>query len=96
MQKKDQIINLLDNLIDLLKEEDQENWVLFFSKIKYDLNQNKNLNTSTSDILNVYAGMGSFNDVYLTKNLNNNIDFLNLKNQLWKLTTSLKIELRKN
>lgn len=39
--------------------------------------------------------MGSFNDVYLTKNFNKNIDFLNLKNQLWELTTSLKIEIRK-
>lgn len=32
MQKKYQIINLLDNLIDFLKEDQQENWVLFFFK----------------------------------------------------------------
>lgn len=74
----------------LLKEGNYPDWGNSFMKFSEDIETN--FETVKNQILILYGGMGSFNDIVLHKNkkplINENTILDNLRSQLYKLITN--------
>ncbi|WP_156980989.1 DUF6966 domain-containing protein [Vibrio galatheae] len=67
MEKKMRVISIIKQIIDLLVSVGESNWADTFTSFKLKLvnSDSENLQILRSDILGIYGGMGSFNDLVL-------------------------------
>lgn len=67
MEKKMKVISIIKQIIDLLVSVGESNWADTFTSFKLKLvnSDSESLQILRSDILRIYGGMGSFNDLVL-------------------------------
>lgn len=88
--KTEELIATLESLILLLKEDNQENWVEWLQTAKKWLAQSDF--RGIEKLLAAYGGMGSFNDICLSKITRKNENFSNLRNKAWKIAKEIQYE----
>lgn len=88
------LVQILNKIICILDEDGQYNWskrmiqargYLLVSTIR-----------GVEKVLSAYGGMGSFNDVYLSKITRKNKKFSELQSLAWQLATDIKQEYEAN
>ncbi len=88
--KTKKLIEVVDKLILILNDDDQKHWSNWMSQAK-----NRLIASDFSGIekvLSAYGGMGSSNDICLSKVNRTNENFSELQNQAWELATDIKHE----
>jgi hypothetical protein len=88
--KTKELIEVLDRLVQMLDDDGQEHWCDWMSQartwlIESDFN-------GIEKVLLAYGGMGSFNDIYLSKLTRKNHCFSVLRTRAWELATEIKHE----
>lgn len=88
--KTQELITTLESLILILEEDNKDHWVDWLQTARKWLVQSDF--SGIEKLLSAYGGMGSFNDLYLSKITRKNENFSDLQSKAWQLATEIKQE----
>jgi hypothetical protein len=96
METLNLIKNRIERIIDLLKIANQTEWVKYFMELLIKINNSNDQDTEKQiarDVLGLFGGMASFNDLVLSKNakmlIKENDELKRLKNKLFKIASNM-------
>jgi mannitol-1-phosphate/altronate dehydrogenase len=96
MEALDLMKNRIERIIVLLKKADETEWESYFKKVFSEIENAKNKDTANQiarDILGLFGGMASFNDLILSKNakmlIKENDELKRLKNKIFKIASNM-------
>ena len=92
--KTKELVEVLGRLVQMLEEDDQENWSGWMSQARKWILESDY--SGIEKVLGAYGGMGSFNDAYLSKVTRQNENFSKLRTRAWELATEIKHEHESN
>jgi hypothetical protein len=105
-QQSDRLIGVLDELIALLRSDDETHWSAWMGKAKTRLE--KSDYSGIEYLLGAYGGMGSFNDLIICQKIENgafvstdesmekNERLSDLRSKAWELADAIKRSHKKN
>ena len=88
--KTAELVAVLEELIHLLNTDGNNHWANWMTKARA-LIVNSDF-SGIEKVLAAYGGMGSFNDVYLTKITRENCQFSEHQSKAWELATAIRHE----
>lgn len=91
MMQKQKIINTISDIIEILEKTDESEWLKSFKYFLTIIDKEENGVAFKNEVLKIYGGMGSFNDLVLYRD---GILLKDENNKLNKLRKSLFILLK--
>ncbi|QBF82325.1 hypothetical protein EXU30_06165 [Shewanella maritima] len=88
--KTKELIEVLDRLVQMLDDDGQQHWCDWMSRARKRLIESDF--NGVEKVLSAYGGMGSFNDICLSKITRKNDRFSELQTRAWELATAIKHE----
>ncbi|MCJ0884698.1 hypothetical protein MTR11_23870 [Vibrio sp. CCB-PB317] len=88
--KTKELIEVLDRLVQMLDEDGQEHWRDWMSHARTRTWLLESDFNGIEKVLLAYGGMGSFNDIYISKLTRKNDCFSALRTRAWELATEIK------
>ena len=86
--KTKELVTVLDRLIVILNDDENYHWANWMAQALARINDSDF--GGIEKVLAAYGGMGSFNDIHLTKITNSNEQFSILQSRAWELATAIK------
>jgi len=88
--KTKELVTVLDKLIVILNNDENYHGANWMAQALTRINDSDF--SGIEKVLAAYGGMGSFNDIYLTKITKSNEQFSILRSRAWELATAIKQE----